>query len=223
MIGVVQVGSQALADRYAYVPIAGLAAAVAFGAADLARGRRSVAPALAVAAVVVPLALGAAAARQVALWRDGRVLFAHAVRVTGPGNYIAHEHLAASWLEVGRPDVAIGELEEALRLRPSSDALLNNVAWLRATSPDATVRQPQRAVELARRAIDAHGSTASALDTLAAAYAAAGRFSEAVATQAEAVRQIEAARAPDAEGYRKRLESYRAGRAWIEPFSAPPS
>jgi tetratricopeptide (TPR) repeat protein len=223
MIGVVQVGSQALADRYAYVPIAGLAAAIAFGAADLVRGRRSTGRALAVAAAVVLLALGAAAARQVALWRDGRVLFAHAVRVTGPGNYVAHEHLGAAWLEAGRPDVAIGELEEALRLRPASDALLNNVAWLRATSPDAAVRQPQRAVELARRAIDYHGSTASALDTLAAAYAAAGRFAEAVATQTEAVRQIEAAGAPDAASYRERLESYRAGRAWVAPFSPPPS
>jgi tetratricopeptide (TPR) repeat protein len=221
MIGVVQVGSQALADRYAYVPIVGIAAALAFEAAERARGRTVPARALAVAAVCIPLALGALAARQTALWRDPRLLFDHALRVTGQGNWLAHEQLGAAWLEAGRPDVAIGELEAALRLRPYSDALLNNIAWTLATSPDATVRKPERAIELVQRSIATYGATPATLDTLAAAYASAGRFAEAVTTQLEAVRQLEAAGAPDSADYRRRLETYRAGRPWIAPYVAP--
>ncbi|HVH06627.1 MAG TPA: hypothetical protein VNE71_11565 [Myxococcota bacterium] len=215
MIGIVQVGSQALADRYAYVPIVGLAAAVGCEAAERARGRAALRRALGLAALVVPLALGALAARQAALWRDGRLLFAHALVVTGDGNYVAHQHLGASWLEAGRPERAASELEAALRLRPQSLTLLNNLAWLLATSADAGVRRPDRAIELARRAIDVGGAVPARLDTLAAGYAAAGRLAEAVATEDEAVRLLEGSGA-DAAGYRERLQSYRAGRPWIE-------
>jgi tetratricopeptide (TPR) repeat protein len=197
------------------VPIVGLAAAVGCEAADRARGREASWRALGLAALVVPLALGALATRQVALWRDGRVLFTHALAVAGDGNYVAHQHLGASWLEVGRPERAASELEAALRLRPQSVTLLNNLAWLLATSPNAAVRKPDRAIELARRAIDVGGAVPARLDTLAAGYAAAGRLAEAVATQVEGVRLLEASGA-DAAGYRERLESYRAGRPWID-------
>ena len=84
MIGVVQVGSQALADRYAYLPIVGLATAAAFEARARGEGRPRLRAALAVAAVVIPLGLGALAAGQRALWSDTRTLFEHTLRVTAP-------------------------------------------------------------------------------------------------------------------------------------------
>jgi hypothetical protein len=223
MLGIVQVGSQALADRYAYLPIVGLAAAAGFEAADRARGRRGASIALGAAALVVPLALGALAARQCALWRDGRTLFEHTLRTTGPANWVAHEQLGAALLEEGRTAAGIAELEEALRLRPRSERLLNNVAWLLATAPDPQVRAPARAVQLAKRAQDVAGATPATLDTLAAAYAAGGRFGEAERAQREALRLEEAAGGAAAGAYRERLAGYAAGRAFVAPPSAAPS
>jgi tetratricopeptide (TPR) repeat protein len=223
MLGIVQVGSQALADRYAYLPIVGLAAAAGFEAADRARGRRGASIALGAAALVVPLALGALAARQCALWRDGRTLFEHTLRTTGPANWVAHEQLGAALLEEGRTAAGIAELEEALRLRPRSERLLNNVAWLLATAPDPQVRAPARAVQLAKRAQDVAGATPATLDTLAAAYAAGGRFGEAARAQREALRLEEAAGGAAAGAYRERLAGYAAGRAFVAPPSAAPS
>jgi tetratricopeptide (TPR) repeat protein len=221
MIGFVQVGSQALADRYAYLPIVGIAAAVGFACGALARGGPRLAQALGAAAVLVPLALGVLAAEQRALWRDGRTLFVHALRATGPDNWVAHEQLGAAWLEEGRTAEGIAELEQALRLRPRSASLLNNVAWLLATSPDPKVRAPARAVQLARRAQEVAGTSATSLDTLAAAYAAAGRFAEAERTQREALRMAEAE--PDAPlaAYRERLARYAVGDAFVAPPPSP--
>jgi tetratricopeptide (TPR) repeat protein len=215
MIGVVQVGSQALADRYAYLPIVGLATAAAFEARARGEGRPRLATALAVAAVAIPLGLGALAARQRALWSDTRTLFEHTLRVTGPANWVAHEQLGAAWLEEGRTALGIAELERALELRPQSTRLANNVAWLLATSPDPLVRRPARAVQLAKRALDAGGATPEAHDTLAAAYAASGRFAEAAAAEREALRLEEAAGGSRAAAFRGRLEDYIAGRPYL--------
>jgi tetratricopeptide (TPR) repeat protein len=81
MIGLVQVGQQARADRYMYLPLIGLALPVAWGACDLARGRWS-RRVLGVAAAVVVLLLGVRSWDQVEIWRDSRTLFEHALAVT---------------------------------------------------------------------------------------------------------------------------------------------
>ncbi len=93
VIGLVQVGGQARADRYTYVPLIGIFLMIAFAAAELAqRSRRwragTVAVCLAWLAVLAPLAW-----RQVGFWRDHATLFRHTLEVTGP-NYLAHYHLA---------------------------------------------------------------------------------------------------------------------------------
>ena len=81
VIGIIQVGSQARADRYLYLPLVGIFLAVVWGAADLARRRpRSRAPvALSIAAAVVLLAL--AAHRQAGYWRNSGTLWEHALAV----------------------------------------------------------------------------------------------------------------------------------------------
>jgi tetratricopeptide (TPR) repeat protein len=115
VLGLVQVGMQARADRYTYLPLVGLAIAVAWGLRDLAGPRRRALAAVAAAAVLL---LAVAAAAQVRHWRDTRTLFARALAVTR-GNYMVHYFLAENELVDRRLDEAERHSREALRLRPT--------------------------------------------------------------------------------------------------------
>jgi tetratricopeptide (TPR) repeat protein len=112
--GLVQVGLQARADRYTYIPLIGVAIAVAWGAADIARGRRAALAGCGLAAVA---ALAAVASAQVSHWRDSRALFEHALAVT-EGNHVVHALLARELLAQGRVDAAERHAREAVRLGP---------------------------------------------------------------------------------------------------------
>ncbi len=80
------------------------------------------------------------------------------------------------------------EWREALRLQPDDVDALDQLAWALATSPEASIRNGPEAVALARRAVQlGDGRDADLLATLAAAYAEAGRFSEAVETAERAI------------------------------------
>lgn len=93
---------------------------------------------------------------------------------------------------------AIAQYKEALRLRPDYPIALNNYAWLLATHPSPEIRNGVLAVELAERACDATKHQVPLLiGTLAAAYAEAGRFEEAVRT-AEKARELAASQKQDA-------------------------
>ncbi len=121
VIGLVQVGRQALADRYTYLPSIGLAVALVWGGAEVARAllpagrarRVLLAGALALAVAVLSLA----ARRQVAVWKDTSTLFAHAMAVT-PGNYYAAYKVGVELSRRGDRAGAERHYREALRLRP---------------------------------------------------------------------------------------------------------
>jgi tetratricopeptide (TPR) repeat protein len=100
-----------------------------------------------------------------------------------PDDYIAHLNLADALSHLGRTQEAVAQLDEALRIEPDSTEAMNNLAWMLATSPDTNVRDGKRAVELAERAckLTQYKKTIM-MGTLAAAYAEAGRFDDAVAT-----------------------------------------
>lgn len=120
----------------------------------------------------------------------------------------------------GRLGEAIDQYQQALRLRPDWSSALIGLAWLLATSPDSAVRQPAEAVQLAERALAlANPPTAAILDTLAAAYAAANRFEQAVtiAREAVALATVESAERP-VQDIRARLALYELGK----PFRLNP-
>lgn len=130
-----------------------------------------------------------------------------------PDSMPARAALAGVLAAAGRSREAAAHYEEALRRSPAQAELLNNLAWIRATDPDPDVRDPDEAIRLAARAVAlAGGASASYLDTLAAAEAAAGRFSEAVAS---AERALSLARAEGQEALADQialhLARYRAG------------
>ncbi len=319
VIGIVQVGQQAHADRYAYLPLVGLALAAAWLAVELVGTARARRAALAAAAALVLALLAAVTWFQVGTWRNTFTVFERALAVTEK-NFLAQTVLASAYLREGRvaeaearyaqalawrpgwagarlgladvrvaqgrlaegleayesflredPDsaaalgryglalvragrpaeahAALGRAlathgasaelhtgmalaaaalrdparaaahgREAVRLRPDYVPAVNNLAWLLATCSDASLRDPEEALRLAARAVDAlGGDDAGALDTLAAAQAAAGRYAAAARTAAGALRLAESRREDAlAAEIRARKALYEAGRPYRE-------
>jgi len=159
VLGIVQVGAQAMADRYTYLPLVGATLPVACAGAELAR-RSAAARAGAVGAACLALVACAVLARgQIDHWRDDVALWRHALAVT-ERNAHAHNALGAALLARGRDAEARAELERALAIRPElTDAHVNlGVALLRAGEPEAAVRSLSRGLTLpAARRAEVHG------------------------------------------------------------------
>ncbi|RIL02593.1 MAG: hypothetical protein DCC71_16235, partial [Proteobacteria bacterium] len=117
MIGLVQVGMQAHADRYAYLPMIGLELALACEAWRWLGSLRAGRAVFAAAAAAAAIALFAATRAQLAHWRDTEALFAHALAVTRD-NFVAHEKLGRARLAAGDADAALHHLGEAVRIEP---------------------------------------------------------------------------------------------------------
>jgi hypothetical protein len=265
VIGLVQVGGQAHADRYTYLPVIGLLVAMVWGFSDLVASSRPARIAAGIAATIMLAGLALATTHQVALWQDTRTLFTHALAVTRDnlvGARMAHQHLGKALLQSGELRLAIPHLEESLGLAPgyedslrrvldsnpddletrrllaatlaredrvedgireygeilrrSPDDLdaLNNVAWIRATHEQASHRNGAEAVRLAERACKQSPQPVAVLySTLAAAYAEAGRFPEAVRACERAIELAQAAHeGEETRRYAGQLARYRSGR-----------
>jgi tetratricopeptide (TPR) repeat protein len=121
VIGLVQVGRQAMADRYAYVPLIGLFIVVAWGGFDwMNRARRSrpwLPTAVAMLAVWVLTAAAAAAWAQTRYWRNPLTLYSRAVAATS-GNALMHNNLAGALRSIDRFDLAMRHYLRALEIDP---------------------------------------------------------------------------------------------------------
>ena len=117
VIGLVQVGDQAMADRYAYVPLLGIFLMAVWGLADLADSWQvSTRPRAAVSAVCL-IILIVFSWRQIGYWRSNEALWAHTVAATGDNVY-AEINLGATLLQAGRADLALPHFEHAAKINP---------------------------------------------------------------------------------------------------------
>jgi len=282
VIGLVQVGSQAMADRYTYIPSIPIFIIVAFGAAELAAGRRLRRILLAVSAVVILVILLICTRIQLTHWSDGSTIFRHALAVT-ENNAVAHSGLGSILFEQQKFDDAAMHFRQALKINPKyweprsnlgktlikqgnyraavkcfNDLLLirtdfpdayaglglayqrldmdrqavenyikfnklspehpsclNNLAWILATTADDGLRSPAAALKYATSACKLEPDFPPCMDTLAAAYAANGRFPEAVKTAQKAILLALAVNETEfAEQLHRRLELYKSGRPY---------
>jgi tetratricopeptide (TPR) repeat protein len=133
-----------------------------------------------------------------------------------PNQAQVHNNFGNALRQTGRLPEAIGHYEEALRIEPKSVSALTNLALIRAADADPRVRNGAEAVRLAERACSVSGpSNLVCLDTLAAAYAEAQRFDEAVTTAEQAVALARSARQEAiAEAIQSRLALYRDRRPY---------
>lgn len=116
MIGLIQVGSQAMADRYAYIPFIGLFLIVTWLAADLAKAHRISTSWLAISAVSCLLALGIVTYRQVGYWHDPESFWLRTLALT-ENNYVAHDTLGGFLANQGRTEEAAAHFRAALAIR----------------------------------------------------------------------------------------------------------
>ena len=105
-----------------------------------------------------------------------------------PDNYGALRFRADAYLNIGKHAEAIADFDKAYTLKEDDESLLNNFAWVLATSPDDKVRDGARALKLATKAAESSGyETPHILSTLAAAYAETGDFENAAKWSQKAV------------------------------------
>lgn len=128
VIGLVQIGSQAMADRYTYVPSIGLFVALVFGLGQLARSWGIGRVAIATASAAVILVLASLTAWQVRRWRDSETLFTYVLSVTSD-NRVIQNNLGSFLGQQGRHGEAITHFAEALRIKPDYFDALENMGF----------------------------------------------------------------------------------------------
>ena len=120
----------------------------------------------------------------------------------------------------GDPGGAMRDYIQVLKVNPDYIEAFNSMAWIMATSPDDRLRDGRRAVAYAEKAVDNSPPDINFLDTLAAAYAEAGRFDEAVAIENRIISLLAKARQPDAISMHvKRMNHYEEGRPYRDPIT----
>jgi Flp pilus assembly protein TadD len=208
VIGLVQIGSQSMADRYTYVPLIGICIIISWGAGDLtarwANGKRT----MALCALIVTLCMTISAHVQTRYWKSSVPLYQHALAVTS-GNWIANNNLGCALSKQGRTSQAIQYFQEALRINPDyTDAhynlalafvsqnrfndAINHFARVVATRPDdkdvhirlgrifILKKQFKKAVDHFTRASELDPNDAEVYNNLGVSYANQGDFRKAV-------------------------------------------
>ena len=173
VIGLVQVGEQARADRYTYLPQVGLYLALTWTIVDLSASWRRRREILGVAAAVVITALTWRAWIQASYWKNSETLWTHTLAVTSD-NDVAHNNLGFIFLRRGELDEAISHFQTALNIRADNpqthynlgSALVHNNlgnALVRKKLVDEAITHYEKAVELRPDYADGHYNLGSAL------------------------------------------------------------
>jgi Tfp pilus assembly protein PilF len=185
VIGLIQVGEQAMADRYAYVPLIGVFLMAVWDAADLADNRQLSFRSRAKAAAVVLTIFSLFTCDQIRYWRSSSDLWSHAVDVT-KDNFLAEENLGAALLASDRSAEALPHLQKAVRIRPLDPAGHLNLAGvlaLNGSSRDAILEY-----ETAIPRVSDPNMMAPAYETLGRLYGEVGNYSKARASYQQALR-----------------------------------
>jgi tetratricopeptide (TPR) repeat protein len=218
VIGLVQVGEQAFADRYSYVTLTGLFIIIAWGLPQLLAKWRYRKVAFFSSAILIISVMSLCTYFQLHYWKDRVSLFQRDIDVVGD-NHVAHFCIATPLYEQGRIDEAVYHCSEALRLKPDWDAAMNDLAWFLAVSKGSSFYNPDKALELALRACELTDyNQPEMLDTLAVSYAAAGNFGKAVEIAQKALVLC----GPDErkvlkEQIKSRLVLFKVGKPYVEP------
>ena len=181
VIGLVQVGLQAMADRYTYMTLTGLLIIIAWSVKEFVPKWRHRNLILTFLAVVVLAALVLTSSRQLRYWKNSLVLFKHALQVT-ENNYIIRNNYATCLGEIGRLDEAIEQFNELLKFKPDFSEAQNNLGYALLLTGNT-----QQAIEHFRLAIKYRPASPEAYFNLAAAMKKQGRLEEAISCYKQAL------------------------------------
>jgi tetratricopeptide (TPR) repeat protein len=174
VIGLVQVGDQALADRYTYLPQIGVVLAITWTVADATAGIRRLQRFVAFSAVAATVTLAWCAWHQTGYWRNSESLWLQTLAVT-KNNDLAHNNLGSTWWRSGRVDDAIREYQAALKITPESPLARNNLGSAFLKQGKAT-----EAIQEFRRVLSHNPQSITGRFNLADALLKSGRATEAI-------------------------------------------
>jgi len=182
VIGLVQVGGQAMADRYTYLSLIGLFIIIAWGVPSLLASWRQAKKAIALATAVLLLGFATCSVLQVRHWQNSVSLFRHTDKVTS-NNDVAHHHLGIALASQGELEEAMSHYAEALRIKPRERYVHRNlgVALTRQGRHEEAIGHFAEALRIKPDFAEAHNSLGNAL-------ARQGRLKEAIGHFAEALR-----------------------------------
>ncbi len=186
VIGVIQVGVQAMADRYAYIAYIGLFICVVWSITEIARERKIASAWLALPAVLVLLTLGILSRRQIAYWHDSETLWRHTLSVTNY-NYMAHDGLARTLARQGRTEEAMVEFKAAEQIAVYTASALVDIGVYAQTNG-----RLQDAIEQYQESLNASPdskSKSTALSYLGLAFTQMGDVGRAKSNYAQALQQ----------------------------------
>lgn len=182
VIGLIQVGDQALADRYTYFPLIGIFIVLTFTFADFARHIQLSQSFTTTLAGLILISCLATTENQLRYWRDSETLFTHALAVTHD-NPLVHLNLGAALQQQQRTAEAMAEYRKTLQLDPAQHEAYNNIGRILHDEG-----KPAEALPYCLMAARLDPKTSASHDSLGIVLAELGRFAEAHAQFAEAVR-----------------------------------
>jgi tetratricopeptide (TPR) repeat protein len=185
MLGLVQVGGQAMADRYAYLPFIGLFVMVCWGAADFPQRKRLPAHWPAAAVIVVLAAFSLLTYRQIGCWHDSITLWSHALRVTSR-NFVAEDSLGGALANEGQYEQAIPHFRSAVAIYP-----LDPLGHLNICAYEQQHENFAQAIEHCRMVLQFTpdiGLQVNAYTNLGGAYRRIGKYDQAKASDDAALR-----------------------------------
>lgn len=186
-IGIIGFSNVIASNKFAYLPSLGMLLILAWLIKNIGKNRTVL---IAVLIIIggVQITVGQ---QYLAKWQDSETLWRHIVS-QAPDNLELRITMGAFFEKEEKYKEALEEYHYGLKLEPGRLDIINNIAWLHATSKDTKYRDGKKAVELAQHVCRASGyKSAQALDTLATAYAATGQFEEAVTYTEKALQNIE--------------------------------
>lgn len=170
VIGFIRVGSQAMADRYTYVPLIGLFLMVVWGGGELTGRWRHGLPAAAGMATVTLAALSVLTITQIRFWHNSYDLYAHAL-VTVERNWLAHNNMAILIAQQYRYNEAILHFQESLQINPNQAEGFRNLG-----NTYQAVGNTQAAIDAFREAVKLSPNDAEGHISLGYAYLIAGNM-----------------------------------------------
>jgi len=181
VIGLVQAGAQARADRYTYLPMVGILIPIAWALGEVVARKPSLQRVVSTLAVGACLVCSLVTWHQVGLWRDTMTLFRHAIEVS-EGNYIAYNNLGLALRKQGQIKEAIANYQMALRARPQfPDALMNlGEVYMLENRPQEAVVCLEEAVRQSPAAVEIRTNLGNALNRIGKNAAAELQYREAL-------------------------------------------
>ncbi|MDB4285648.1 tetratricopeptide repeat protein, partial [bacterium] len=164
VIGLIQVGQQAMADRYTYIPLIGIFIVIAWGIPELVERWRHKKIWLATLSIVLFSIMLVSTHRQVKYWENNITLYSHTLEVTS-GNTLPHNNLGIALFSKGQYDEAIEHYREALRIKPDFEPAHNNLGnalFVKGQFDDA-IKHYREALRLNPDSFDAHNNLGVAL------------------------------------------------------------